>query len=249
MRLPRLPLLSTGILAIAGLVMALGSAGFTPGHRSHPALQARPPQAPPNEVPCRIFLARGVDKSHGVEDAEDKDLTLYRTKGYYEHVSRFPKWVGGVKVRDNPGSKAFPGLEKNDRGCIYFQPYAVGNIPAYAQLWDEKGEREPFTYKHQLLCNGHSTHDDDVEPDWKETPNDCNTIQMVLNTTKGPYVKSWGRRSPMQAAVIVMQEVEDSLTKMGVPTDEIKRIIIATAAPGPWYPCAETGCCRAYEDQ
>ena len=240
MRSSRLTRRSTGILAIAALGMAWGLVAF----RSGPPLSSHQ-QGPPYDISCTAFLKHGVDKSKSVNDAQGHSVRLYRTKGYYEHISKFPKWIGAVKTGNDP-SAAFPNLPKNSKGCIYFQPYAVGQAVPYAQLWSEASTTPIRTYAGQLLCPV-TEHDTDVTPEWKTTPDNCTTILLVMHTSKGEFSKEWVAAAGLRAATINFKDIEQGLDSLKVPADEKRSLIAAAAAPGPWYPCAETGCCRAFE--
>ena len=246
MQSPRLA--SRSVVVLVGLGIITGSAAFTARSRSPSSAEAA--FAP---AKCEYFLKNGADPQYfkDVTDNQGVALRLYRSKGFWEdidHVKAFKKWVGAVELLTATPSTAFPDLTPGYRGCLQFRARAQQGNARHAQLWDSAG-RNLHTYNVKWLCEV-SEHGSTVTPDWLPYPEDCNKSFMWV-TYKDKEVPVEWPRGQVRAARFSMEEfqaeIERQLRAAGVPQSDRQKILQAIRTAGPWYPCAQTGCCRAIE--
>lgn len=236
-----------GVVTLAGLGLTLGLTAFLSRVTAGSLAEIRRAQK------CTVFLSHGTDTQYStdVTDAQGVKLTLYRSKAFWEDVDQLKahkKWIGAVDLVDaNTTSRAFPGLTNPYRGCLEFK--AGRNVPGsgvHAQLYDSRGSLEE--YEGRWVCPVES-HKPDATPAWAVYPDDCdNEGTFWLTTSQGEITNENLVRSasaPVQMSTL-MAQVKRLLDDKQVPAAEQTRIMAAMAAPGPWYPCAETGCCRAF---
>ena len=248
MRFPGLPRLHPSLLVFIGLGFAVGSAAFATGRSV-----GEGPGAAPAPIKCDFFLTAGTDNGvyTDVNDNQGVPVRLYRSKGFYEdvdHLIRFKKWVGGVALRSATPSAAFPGLTQNARGCIEFRAWTAQGVARHAQLWDSIPAKPPYTYRGKWICDV-PPHDANAKPQWVQYPDDCDRSRLSVRTSRGEVSVESPAAGPARAFSFVAfsAEVERRLRLRGVPPQERASIVKAFTAPGPWYPCAQTGCCRAFE--
>lgn len=248
MQSPRVPRHSSATLAVTGVALVLASMAFT-SRRSARAL----PEASLAPPSCEYFLRNGADPDHWIDlTAKGVPVILYRTKSYWEDVEQVKshkKWIGAVKLLQNPTPHAFPNLTPAHRGCLEFKASRVTQGEAkHAQLYDSTGTLL-HTYKGRWLCQV-DEHPSNATPDWETYPDACTRMTLWIKPKSGRDIPIVSPRLPGAQTIQIaafMTLVESTLRSHGVGPAERKKIRDAMSLPGPWYPCAQTGCCRAFD--
>lgn len=235
----------TVALATLGLGTVLGSMAFTsqmPGRLRGPFVA---------DITCGEFLQYGMEKETGLDDNDNHRVKVYRTRSYTDHITKFPKWIGGVKLGDRTSPNTYPGLAPNSRGCLYFNTTGAEGDAIYAQLFNEAGSKV-HEYTGKFLCVV-PPHNSSARPEWKTAPKNCRTRKLSISTPTGEYVTDWtvsedeAGNEKFFASEQKEREIESALRDKKLPDEKIKSLLAAARAGGPWFPCALTGCCRAFE--
>jgi hypothetical protein len=241
----------TALLAIVGTGGVLSLAAFAPPAPVPAAQDPAPPEVRLQRAAnCQRFLKVYADPSDFYK-APNGD-TLFRTVLFREDlptVTGQRKWIGAVRVltdHDEP----FEGLKPEmNRGCVYFQANTSAGQAKYAVLFDSLNHQVK-AFNHKWFCIGYP-HDPHATPEWKTVPGNCTKKWLLwLKTSQGqiPYQHVLGRSPNLDLEVnAFVEKVQADLVKRGVKPPEIDKLIASIRGPGPWFPCAQTGCCRVFD--
>lgn len=242
-----------GVLAL-GVVVGFGnveSGRFrsSPGESAEPAM----PILVKNK-PCKDLDDDDKEDSSGLMEG-NLSLVLYRVKGWDDDNLSTGKWVGVVRRNDsNAGtSRIFPGIKKF--GCVHMTMYQ-GASPAESlstALLNRDGEAIPIRLKNSKICI-HATKHVDPQPAATTTPTVCppgSRVHFTFQTdAKQTEYLSWTATDSMEEDFRKAVELKYGDIRTLVTEAQITKLAAAfrDGAAGAWYPCAETGCCRVWED-
>lgn len=194
----------------------------------------------------------GGKKSNSAKFKENSrvHLVLWSTKDFIQNDLGFGKWVGVVdrEAGDDPNaaSSLFPGLQPGKSGCLLFLAYtdpASGSDESAAFLLLHPGMR-PAKLPNSLICYHTFQNPPSAPPHGSAAADHCiegDTVTTTVTARDGaPVTVKWavtaeGLGAGFKNATITL-----------LSTEEIDGIAQALDKPGPWFPCALTGCCRTY---
>ena len=242
-----------GVLAL-GVMAGFGNADIGRS-RALPGLRA--------EQPAPILVKNKPCKDLDDDDKEDSSalmegnlsLVLYRVKGWDEDNLSTGKWVGVVRRNDtNTGtSRIFPGIKKF--ACLHVTMYQ-GSSPAESlstALLNRDGEAIPIRPKNSKICI-HATKHVNPQPAATTTPTVCppgSRVHFTFQTdTKQVEYLSWTATENMEQDFRKAVQLKYGEQRTIMTDPQIAKLAAAfrDGSAGAWYPCAETGCCRVWED-
>jgi hypothetical protein len=245
MRFSRMTLGSAGVFAVVGTGIFMSLSAFTSaGVSLHRSVLAA------SDISCKDFLeSLNDDFDSDATDDRNAKVKLFRTEAWFEDISTVvntPKWIGAVRI-GNKESDFFPDLPPNAMGCVRFQAYGAEEGAAkLAELWDSDNVLK-HSYSGKVLCIGYK-HAKDVKPERVEHPKNCDSYKIWIQTKNGPYYREWpepGAPKPLMLMPFI-GVIKQGLDSLKLEESEVKMILDKFATPGPWFPCASTGCCRVF---
>lgn len=244
---PALALFGGGVSLAAALVFAPPAA--SPGH---------PSATLPTGETCAQFRNGGIDMPTPYPETPKVDLTMYRSKDWRTNDLGSGKWVGAIHRNDkNAGddSPLFQGLKPGDDGCLLFVLYtnALGDTAsdAYLQLASAPLATK---FQHSLICNHKTPHPPDVAPVVDSLADQCpdsSIVTFTFQALSGATVsKSWiatraGVARDFQHTIDADNR-RGGLYALRMSPSEMQSLVRLLGAVGPWFPCAESGCCRVF---
>lgn len=189
---------------------------------------------------CEEFLSSEKDPNHsGTGRPGNVPHEAFRSSGWSSLDLAKGDWIGSIANRGQ--RPAFPHgkprqIPPNREGCVHFQKLIGGGNSAKLVIPTTSGE-ETIGLQWAMFCRD-TTHQPDVKPKWI-TPKSCGLVTvtgLVEGVPQTDTILPEGDRTTVTPGQIV------SLLR--------QRFGVALAeefdkAPGPWFPCEESGCCQA----
>jgi hypothetical protein len=201
--------------------------------------------------PCKDVHDDDKHKSATGNESQDIRFIIHSVKKWKNADLARGKWVGVVERTDNTtgASRIFPGLTAEKHGCLLFivtQGNTAADTVSHAYL-ARQGENLPVVLRNSVIC----WHADvqDGKPEWKTAADECpekSRIQFTFAIDSDQQATvSWtvssGELEPDFRDAIRRNPKTERL-----PEPVIQKVLQQLRAPGPWFPCAETGCCRSW---
>lgn len=171
------------------------------------------------------------------------------------------KWIGLVHNYPASGapSQLYPGLRPNMWGCVFF---TVRKDRARKHYYEGTlflaGEKEGTILSNAMICRHPAAHGQDVRPEHTTFANKCpqgSSVWLTFKAPSGQLMTTSFTVSDKGLEVDLKQAVGASIKTLAVPLESqeeskfLSDFAKATAdEAGAWFPCAETGCCRVWED-
>lgn len=240
------------VLAAIGLAMGTGLVALD----TDPALPLPEGTAASRLVwlqnkPCKDV--HGTDKHESATGNESQDIkfSIHSVKRWKDADLARGKWVGVVDRTDSTthASKIFPGLTAGKHGCLLFiviQGNTAADTVSHAYL-ARQDEDLPVFLKNSLIC-WHSE-EQDGKPEWKTTADECqrgSRIQYTFAINSDQQVTVSWTVSSRSLEPDFRDAIRRNPETAQLPEPVIQEVLEQLRASGPWFPCAETGCCRSW---